>query len=243
MLNESCTAALSRRKKTGCRMMKWGGSAILVFAVSGCLSRPSLVRRSFAFQTPQATTGRRTATNAPILELRQVRVASTFDGQSFVYRTGSFSYEHDPYAEFLVPPAEALASPIRGYLRHSGLFRAVIRPDNVLPPDVVLEVFVSRLYGDLRESHQPAAVLGLRVLFTRVGQGASSRVLLQRNYLRRIPVKTRTAAAIMAGWNKGLQQILSQVVSDWKKGAPVSHPAWSGKNSPTRRIGERRSGS
>ena len=42
-----------------------------------------------------------------------------------VYRTGEFSYERDPYAEFLVPPARDLLAPIRGYFRQNGAFAVV----------------------------------------------------------------------------------------------------------------------
>src|SRR5690348_13807012 len=83
--------------------------------LAGCLSRPVLNRQFFTFATPQNTASDGSS-NSQVLAIRRLSVAPPFASQSFVYRTGEFSYEQDPYAQFLVPPEDDLQEPLRGYL-------------------------------------------------------------------------------------------------------------------------------
>jgi cholesterol transport system auxiliary component len=179
--------------------------------LSGCLSRPGLVSKSFTFATPNT---RVAETNAgPILAVRKLTIAAPFAVQSFVYRTGASSYEQDPYAQFLVPPDESLSEPVRAYFRNTGLFRAVTEPGSSVQPDMQVEIFVPELYGDFRNRHAPAAILSMRFVFLRAARRSSARVFAERTFSRRVPLKARTAAALMDGWNEALKDIMAQVAS------------------------------
>ncbi len=186
--------------------------------LSGCLLRPSLVRQSFSFAAPPASTNS-TPSNGRILAIRGIRVAAPYDSQSLVYRTGEFSYERDPYAQFLVAPAASLRQPLRAYLANSGLFEAVATPGSALLPNMLVEVFVQQLYGDLRDLSHPAAVLDMSFVFFDAPSGTPGKVLLRKDYARRILVQARTAAAIVAGWSKALEEILAAADSDLRKAA------------------------
>jgi len=186
----------------------------------GCLSRPSLSVQSFSFAAPPVTGT--SPTNAPVLQIRRLQVASPYDSQSFTYRTGEFSYERDPYAQFLVPPAESFTAALRAYLRQSGIFSAVVEPGTGLKPDSLVDVTVDQLYGDFRSQATPAAVLAMHFTFFTASHGLPGRVILQKEYTRRVPLKARTARAVMAAWNEGLEQIMAEVNSDLKKALPPS---------------------
>lgn len=179
----------------------------------GCLSRPHLQSQLFSFVltthgSPHAPS------QAHVLTIRRLRVASPFEGQSFVYRTGEFSYERDPYAAFLVPPAESLAEPLKTYFRQSGIFRDVVEPGSALEPDIVAEVSVARLNGDFRSRANPASVLEIHFTFVGTADKSPNRILLDKEYSQEVSLQARTAAAVMAGWNKGLTEILGQVCKD-----------------------------
>jgi cholesterol transport system auxiliary component len=183
----------------------------LGMVLAGCLSRPALVRQTFAFQNPPPS-DHAAAGGQGILAVRTIEVSPLFDRQAFVYRTGPDSYEVDPYASFLIPPDRALAIPIRRWLRDSGAFEDVIEPGSLIRADQVLQVFVSELYGDFRQPDHPAAVLSLRLLLLR--SGAGGKVLLRKDYSRSVPLKQKTAAAVMAGWNQALSEIMGQAATD-----------------------------
>jgi hypothetical protein len=181
---------------------------------TGCLSRPALVRQTFALENPP--THRASAKPGEgVLALRSCEISPLFESRAFVYRTGAESYELDPYAGFLVPPNRALAIPVGTWLRNSGIFREVTEPGSLLQPDRLLEIHVSELYGDFRSPAQPAAVLSMRFVFFRTGAiGNLPNVLLGKNYTRHILLPENSAASLVAGWNKALSEIMTDVGID-----------------------------
>lgn len=182
--------------------------------LNGCLSRPSLIKESFAFSLPPPAVVLTTDGNGRVLGIHRLAIAPPFDSQSLIYRTGEFSYERDPYAQFLAPPAESLLAPVRGYLRGTGAFSAVAEPGSALQPNLLAEIYISELYGDFHEPTGASAVMGLHFIFFDAPEGMPGQVWLQRDYVRHIPLKGRTAAALMAGWHQALRQILAHAAAD-----------------------------
>src|SRR6266478_6145162 len=191
-------------------------TAILVSAcaLSGCLSRPVLNRQTFAFTAPEMAPTN--AASARVLGIRNLEIAAPFEGRPLVYRTGDHAYVRDPYAAFLDTPAESLLVTIREWLRGTASFAAVIEPGCSLKPNTLAEIEVTRLYGDFRQPQRPVAVLTMRFLFFDAPNAIPGRVLLEREYARSIPLKSATPAALMAGWNQALTQVLTQVISDFR---------------------------
>lgn len=200
---------------------RWGARIFgtLVFAFTftfcGCLSRPALNKQTFAFSAPLLL-----ATNGPatqrVLGIKSLQIAPPFDERSFIYRTGEFSYERDPYAGFLGLPVEQLAAPVSDILRRNGCFSDVVEADSAVQPDDLADITITQLYGDIRKPKASFAVLAMRVIFLEATNGLSGRVILQRNYSRRIPMTSTTPAALMAGWNQALVEILGEVASDFR---------------------------
>ena len=188
-------------------------SFILFLLLTGCLSRPALVYQNYALHT-SSPEKRADSSAQGILSVRNVQVSPLFERRSFVYRTGPDRYELDPFAEFMVLPSRALAIPVRSYLRGSGVFQDVTEPGSELMPNSVLELHAQELYGDFRTPGQPAAVLTIRMLLfdSETGQ---QKLLFQKAYSQRVPLKERSATALAAGWNQALTQIMSEAVNDF----------------------------
>jgi hypothetical protein len=185
-----------------------------VCLLTGCLARPHLDKQSFIF-APSPRSPTKVAPAGRALGIRSLQVATPFEGRAFVYRTGEYSYESDPYAEFMVSPAEGLIYPICGWWRETGAFRDVVDAGSALKPDTLVELHVGQLYGDFRQLENPAAVLTIRFVFFDAPNGVSGKVILQREYSRKIPLKTRTSAALIEGWNQALAQILDAATLDF----------------------------
>ena len=149
-----------------------------------------------------------------VLTIRSFEVSPLFASQSLVYRIGAETYEHDPYAGFIVSPDRALEIPVRAYLRNSGAFRGVAEPGSLLQADRLLEVRVSELYGDLRTPSKPVAVLSMRFIFFQAEKGKPTVPSLDKNYTRRVELQENTAASVVAGWNKALAEIMGEVASE-----------------------------
>lgn len=184
-----------------------------LFLVSGCLSRPPLKQQSFTFSGP-ATASTNATPNGPVLQIRRITVAPPYDSQTFAYRTGTASYERDTYAQFLVPPAESLQSPIRRYLLATGAFGDVTTRDSLEPANLLLEVQVDQLYGDFRNKSKPEAVLAIEFVLYNARQGSPETIRLRKEYRERVPFQPPKASALMEAWNKALRQIMTKFSAD-----------------------------
>jgi hypothetical protein len=185
-----------------------------VCLLTGCLARPHLDQKSFIF-APPSPPAPIAAPGSRVLGIRTLQVASPFEDRAFVYRTGEFSYDRDPYAQFMAPPAEGLVFPICHWWRKAGGFRDVAEAGSALRPDTLVEIQVGQLYGDFRQLEKPAAVLAMRFVFFDAPNGVPGKVILRREYSRGIPLEARTAAALIGGWNQALAQILDSAILDF----------------------------
>ena len=152
-----------------------------------------------------------------MVSIRSLRVAAPFDDRSVVYRVGDFSYAQDPYAEFLVSPAESLRPPIRSWMCQSDLFHSVVEHGSALKPNTMAEVTVLELYGDFRWPTEAAAILTLRFVLLDSPDGIPGKLAFEGEYSRRVPLKARNANTLMAGWNEALDQILAQLGADLRQ--------------------------
>jgi ABC-type uncharacterized transport system auxiliary subunit len=117
----------------------------------------------------------------------------------------------------MVHPAEGLVAPMSSWFRDSGGFSAVVETGSAVKPDTLVEIQVVQLYGDFRPSEQPTAVLAMRFVFLDSRSGVPGKVILQQEYSRAIPLKARTATALIQGWNQALAQILSSATLDFRR--------------------------
>jgi len=183
--------------------------------LTGCLSRPALNKQTFAFDVIPVS-----ATNAQssdrVLAIRTLQIAPPFEGRQLVYRTGENAYERDPHAEFLDAPTDQLLAEVREWWQVNGGFGAVVEADSALKPNLVVEITVTRLYGDFRQPERPLAVMSMRFMFFDAPHGIPGKLLLQQEYARSIPLSRPNATALVVGWNQALAEILSQVSSELK---------------------------
>jgi hypothetical protein len=77
-----------------------------------------------------------------------------------------------------------------------------------------MEVHVFTFCGDFTDKNHPAAVITMRVRVFNTGEDKSGHPVLAKDYSSRIPLKEKTAAAVMAGWDTGLNEIMASIISD-----------------------------
>ncbi len=202
----------------------FGLALTLGLIAQGCaLSKPAIVPQSFTF-LPSVEAIHRQPALEKVLALRKVQIQPPFNTQSLTYRTGDYSFEQDPYAQFLGPPAESLAAALRSTLRQSGTFANVTEPGSLLPAQVELEVYVEKFYGDFRNRQEPRAVLSARFVFFDAQAATGRDVILDHEYNQELTLSAPTAAALVAGWNQALGRITSQAIQD-VRGALLEPPA------------------
>lgn len=167
--------------------------------------------QTLAFDAPVDPVLKEVGRSERVVSIRSLRVAAPFDERSLMYRVDDFSYNADPYAEFLGSPAETLSTPIRRWIAQSGLFQTVVEPGSALRPNSMAEITVLELYGDFRRSSAPAAILTLRFVLLDSPDGIPGKLAFQGEYSRRVLLKGRTPTALMAGWNEALNSILAEL--------------------------------
>ena len=117
--------------------------------------------------------------------------------------------------QFLVSPASLITEEVRKGLIGSQVFRYVISASNQSQPSYVLEGTVNALYGDFRNPNSPGAVLEMEFFLTSEIPGNSG-LLMQKRYVKSVPLAARTPDALVKGWNQALEEILSALVTDLK---------------------------
>jgi cholesterol transport system auxiliary component len=174
-------------------------------------------RRYFVLEVPANPSSANPSANET-LEVSNIRVSPRYADRSFVYRTSEVGYESDFYNQFLVAPASLITEEVRKGLTGSQVFNYVISASSQSQPSYVLEGAVNALYGDFRNAESPRAVLEMEFFLTSEIPGKPG-ILMQKSYSKSLPLTGRSPEALVKGWNRGLEEILTALAADLKAAA------------------------
>lgn len=184
--------------------------------VCACASKLPRTPQTFTIDAPEPRPVP-PATATRVVSLRRAEVAPTYAGANLVYRIGPHDIERDPYASLAASPAWIVTSAIRGYLRDVEFIRDVVSPGDGAAVDAEIEPGLTELAGDFSNPSEPAASLTLQFRVLTPASGATAaRERFLKSYSRRIPLSQRTAAAVVAAWNRALGEIMREFLADLK---------------------------
>jgi cholesterol transport system auxiliary component len=184
----------------------------VAFMLSGC-GGSAINKNQYVLDVTTTQTARPAQPSAAILEVRSFTIDSEFSGRQIVYRTGEFKYAPDYYNEFLISPATMITEVTRNWLASTGLFARVLEPGSAAAPTCVLDGSIAACYADIRDKAAPAAVLKMRLFYSRHANEINT-LVWSRAYEMREPMKNTHAESFLAASSSGLQTILEKLQTD-----------------------------
>ena len=188
----------------------------LLILCCGCVSleRSYPDKRYFVIVVPESTNRSNTAGNRT-LSVSNLRISPRYADKNFVYRISEAGYEADFYNQFLTSPDLMIGEEVRKGLAASQVFKYVVGPSNQLQPNYVLEGSVNALYGDFRNAKMSAAFLEIE-FFLHNEDAANPGIVMQKRYVKSVPLSERSPEALVKGWNDALNEIVAALVADLK---------------------------
>jgi cholesterol transport system auxiliary component len=194
---------------------RWARQGALLFSLFcfGCvnLERSYPDKRYFVIEVKPSAENH--PDTGPVLSMPYLQISPRYAERGFIYRTSETEYESDFYNQFLSSPAVMITEEMRRALAASTKFKHVVGPTSPLTADYVLEGSINSLYGDFRKPSAPAAVLEIEFFLHNENPGNPG-VVLQKRYLKSVPLKEKSPEALAKGWSEALEAIMAMFVAD-----------------------------
>ena len=189
------------------------GALLLSLFCCGCVSleRSYPEKRYFVIEVKDAKSGN--PGEGQILSVANLQISPRYADRGFIYRTSETEYESDFYNQFLSSPAVMITEEARKALAASAKFKFVVGPASPLSANYVLEGSINSLYGDFRQPSAAAAVLEIEFFLHNENPGNPG-VVLQKRYLKSVPLTEKSPEALVRGWSEALDAIMAMLVAD-----------------------------
>lgn len=181
--------------------------------LAGCARPQSANSRFYMLQTsrPAAQTSRE---GKAVLSVPRFTIDAAYAGRGLVYRLGEHRYESDAYNEFLISPTVMITERTRDWLAQSGLFAQVLGSGSGAEPTHRIEANIAVLYGDFRDKNAPKAVIEIRFFLLRTESGVDPVIVMAKSYAAAADVATAGPEGLVAGFDRCLQTILTELEKD-----------------------------
>jgi ABC-type uncharacterized transport system auxiliary subunit len=149
-----------------------------------------------------------------LLTVGRFRVAPLFEREGFVSLRGEDTFKTSFFDEFKRPPGVMLREVALNWLRDAGLFADVLEPGDAPLADWALQGRVLKLYADVRQADEPAAVLEIDF---ELSDATTAEAVLTRSYGQAVPARSNQAEAIVAAWQQALATVLTGLEADLRE--------------------------
>lgn len=186
---------------------------MFAFVLTGCARPQSANSRFYMFQTSRSLSPVVREGKA-VLAVPRFTIDAAYAGRGLVYRLDEHRYESDAYNEFLVSPTVMITERTRDWLTQSGLFAQVLGSGSGAEPTHRIEANIAVLCGDFRDRRAPKAVMEIRFFLLRTESGVDPEIVLAKSYAATADVATAAPEGLVAGLDRCLQTILTQLEND-----------------------------
>ena len=149
---------------------------LLLAFCAGCFTSGKPTPKSWTVEPTAAAPAETSPEKAPpafaTTRVGTVAVCAPFDRAPFVVRRADGSVAFDAYNEFAAAPSALLRAPIKAKLATDGRFGHVVAQSSAASADASVEVLVTDLSLDCRESGKRTARAAVSVDVVKTGRGA-----------------------------------------------------------------------
>ena len=178
------------------------------------VNKPYPERTYFLFELTNPSSTMATVKGST-LNVNRFTISPTSEGREFIYRTTDLEYKTDFYNQFFRPPDNIMTEAVRQWLNQTGLFQDVLTPVSQAIANYTVEGNIIELYGDYRNQASANAVLTIQFFFLNTSEDTPDpTILLSKTYSSVQPIGTASPQSLMNGWNKALEEILNEFLSD-----------------------------
>ena len=198
------------------QMLIFSSLLFLLALCYGCpnVNKPYPERTFFLFELTPPTQNV-TQIKGTSLDVNRFTISPRSQGREFIYRTTDLEYKSDFYNQFFRPPDNIITEAVREWINQSGLFEDVLTPASQALPEYVIEGNVIELYGDYRDESAAKAVMQIQLFLLRTSQhGSGPDILMSKTYESEQSIGAESPNALMNGWNRTLENILSEFLYD-----------------------------
>ena len=151
-------------------------SCLLLVLCAGCFTAGKPTPKSWTVEPTASTPAEHAPEKAPpafaTTRVGTIAVNAPFDRSPFVVRRADGSVAFDAYNEFAASPSALLRAPVRAQLATDGRFGHVVAQASAANADASVEVLVTDLSLDCRESGKREARAAVSVDVVKTGRGS-----------------------------------------------------------------------
>jgi ABC-type uncharacterized transport system auxiliary subunit len=182
-------------------------AALLLAGCAALKAAPQVRTFRLAYPPPEPSAGSALPATVRVLPFG---IASAYDSQSFLYRTGAHDVGIDYYNRWVGNPAPMITDLVERDLAASKAVTAVVQTPSALPADYELsgyiETFEERDAGSAGTAH-----LRLRIVVVRVAPQGPRYVVRQGNYTAEAPCTPADPESYAAAMSSAVQQVSEQI--------------------------------
>jgi len=186
--------------------------------VSGCglgKNRPTIMKQYLLEYPSPVVEGLKQGDE--LITVKHFFVDKAFSTKEMIYRQDPFSYQSDPYNQWMVNPGQMVSGYLIRDLGKAGLFRAVFSSDNIEPTRYILQGRVDE-FLELNQDGVSKAALSLSViLLDSTKKSIPASVVFQHDYQIVEPLRERTPSGFAQAMSKAMENFSKLLLTDLSK--------------------------
>jgi ABC-type uncharacterized transport system auxiliary subunit len=195
-----------------------GAFLMFFLVVSGCSlgkNKPAIVKQYLLEYPSPVVEGLKQGDE--LITVKHFFVDKAFSTKEMIYRQDPFSYQSDPYNQWMVNPGQMVSGYLTRDLTKSGFFRAVFSSDSIEATRYILQGRVDEFVEVNQDGVSKAALSLSVILLDSTKKTIPASVVFQRDYQMLEPLREKTPSGFAQAMSKAMENFSKQLLRDLSK--------------------------